>query len=87
MACSCPVVASNIPSLKERCGDAAIYCDPNNPEDIATKISSIIDDENLRNKHIQLGLKHALVYDWEKTSIESFKVLEKVCISERPKNK
>jgi glycosyltransferase involved in cell wall biosynthesis len=79
MACGCPVIVSNIPSLKERCGNAAIYCDPNNPQDIATKISSIIEDENLRNKLIQLGLKHARIYDWKKTAIETFKILEKVC--------
>ena len=25
---ACPVVASDIPSMRERCGDAAAYCDP-----------------------------------------------------------
>ena len=35
MACGCPVVASDIPSVKEHAGDAAVYFDPNSIESIA----------------------------------------------------
>ena len=35
MACGCPVAASNVASLPEVCGDAAVYFDPLSPESIA----------------------------------------------------
>ena len=44
MACGCPVVASGIPALREVCGDAALYCNPADPADIAAAICMILDD-------------------------------------------
>ena len=41
MACGCPVVASDIPALRERCGDAAIYCDPYDIDSIAAVSSRL----------------------------------------------
>ena len=40
MACFCPVVAADIPALREICGDAAIFCNPMLPEDIADHVCS-----------------------------------------------
>ncbi|MDD2307881.1 MAG: glycosyltransferase family 1 protein, partial [Prolixibacteraceae bacterium] len=47
MACSCPVIVSTAASLPEVCGDAALYCDPYSPADIAEKINRLIDDSAL----------------------------------------
>ncbi|MEK9149094.1 MAG: glycosyltransferase, partial [Candidatus Desantisbacteria bacterium] len=38
MACGCLVLASDIPAFREVCGDAAIYFDPLNVEEISEKI-------------------------------------------------
>jgi glycosyltransferase involved in cell wall biosynthesis len=38
MACGCPVVASDIPAVREYAGECAIYFDPTNPNSIATRI-------------------------------------------------
>jgi glycosyltransferase involved in cell wall biosynthesis len=43
MACDCPVAASNVASLPEVCGDAAIYFDPLDPESIADGIRTVLD--------------------------------------------
>ena len=49
MECGCPVVVSDLPALKERCGDAAIYCDPSNTDSIAAAVEEIMDDKTLRS--------------------------------------
>jgi glycosyltransferase involved in cell wall biosynthesis len=53
MANGCPVVASAIPALRETCKDAAMFCDPNSPEDIADRVLQLCNDvpsqKQLRN--------------------------------------
>jgi len=78
MACGCPVIVSNRASLPEVCGDAALYCDPFNPEDIAQKIKLIIEDENLRETLRQKGLERAKQFTWEKCARETIAVIKKV---------
>jgi len=55
MVCNCPVITSNISSLPEVGGDAAIYFDPNKPADIAAKLLMVLTDSNLRNDMIARG--------------------------------
>ena len=50
MACGCPVVVSNIPPLREICGDAALYCDPYDVRDISNKMSILLSNKNLAEK-------------------------------------
>lgn len=47
MACGCPVVASSIPALREVCRDAALFCDPLAPEDIARQVCRVLDEPDL----------------------------------------
>ena len=44
MACGAPVAASNVASLPEVCGDAAVYFDPASVESIADAIRRVLDD-------------------------------------------
>ena len=44
MACGAPVAASNVASLPEVCGDAAVYLDPTSVESIAHAIRRVLDD-------------------------------------------
>jgi len=46
----CPTVISNVSSLPEVGGDAAIYFDPLSVDDIAQKIEKVISDEKLRGE-------------------------------------
>ena len=43
MACGCPVAASDVASIPEVCGDAAVYFDPLDPESIAEGIRAVLD--------------------------------------------
>jgi glycosyltransferase involved in cell wall biosynthesis len=79
MACGCPVVASSIPSLRERCGDAAIYCDPAAPLEIADAVYRIIVDEELKEDLREKGLERAALYDWKNCAKETFQLFKTIC--------
>ena len=55
MACECPVVSSNTASLPEACGNASLYINPNDVNDIAEKMIRILSDNNLRNELVEKG--------------------------------
>lgn len=55
MTCGCPVVVARSSALPESCGDAALYCDPSNPEDIAEKVGSLLDNPTLVEQMRSLG--------------------------------
>lgn len=55
MQCEVPVITSNIGALPEICGDAALYADPENFEDIADKMMLIFKDESKRSELIKKG--------------------------------
>jgi glycosyltransferase involved in cell wall biosynthesis len=68
MEFACPVVASDIPSLREVCGDAAVYVDPHSPAGIATAVEKLLQDDDFRRDLGQKGLQHCARYSWALTS-------------------
>lgn len=70
-----PVITSNISSLPEICGDAALYFNPDSIEDIAFKILMIVKNENLRTELIQKGISNCLRFSWEKAAREILELL------------
>lgn len=55
MSCGCPVVSSNASSLPEVCGDAALYFNPNNVNDIVVAMQKIVENENIVKDLINKG--------------------------------
>ena len=78
MACGCPCVVSNVASLPEVCGEAALYCDPYDVQDIARKIYELIVNDDLRETLIAKGFKQVETYKWENTATFIVKALEEV---------
>lgn len=78
MACGTPVVTSNVSSLPEVAGDAAVLVDPYNVDDIANAIYNVINDNELRESLIDKGLKRAKEFSWEKAAKETLEVFEEV---------
>lgn len=64
MGCGCPVLAGDIPSLRERCGDAARYCDPASEDDIVAELETLLDDPTLREQLRVAGYAQARRYSW-----------------------
>jgi glycosyltransferase involved in cell wall biosynthesis len=68
MACGTPVVTSNVSSLPEVVGDAAILVKPENVFDIARGIREVLTDEALRADLIRRGYEQAARFSWERTA-------------------
>jgi glycosyltransferase involved in cell wall biosynthesis len=64
MACGTPVVTSNVSSLPEVAGTAALLVDPYDPEAIATGICQALTDEAKRADLIASGLERARSFSW-----------------------
>lgn len=60
-----PVVASRGSSLEEVGGDAAMYVDPQNSEEIAQAVIRLVSDETLRKEKIRLGSEQLKKFDWQ----------------------
>ena len=77
MSCGCPVLASDIPVLKEVCGDAAIYFDPNNTDDIRQAIRQALTlTENDRRTRQTMGYQNVSRFSWEKSAKAIINLIE-----------
>ncbi|MDT4310043.1 glycosyltransferase family 1 protein [Klebsiella aerogenes] len=68
MASGIPVITSRTTSLGEVAGDAALVVDPENIHQIATAISKLHHDEDLKTQLIDKGFKQVIKYSWGATS-------------------
>jgi len=78
MACGCPVITSNVSSMPEVAGDAAVLVDPKNDDEIARRILEVLENEKLQDELKKKGIARAKEFSWEKCAKETFKVLEGV---------
>ncbi|MBD2292138.1 glycosyltransferase family 4 protein [Anabaena sphaerica FACHB-251] len=76
MACGTPVITSNLSSLPEVAGDAAILINPYNVGEITAAMQAIINDLEMRKQLSEKGLKRANQFSWKKTGIATVEVLK-----------
>ncbi len=74
MANNCLVLASDIPALKEVCGDTAIYFNPYDINDMVEKMKEIYSNDNSGKK--ERGSERAKLFSWERMAKETLKVYE-----------
>lgn len=55
MCCDTPVITSNLSSMPEAGGDAALYVNPDDPKDVAEKMRQLMSDPALREELIAKG--------------------------------
>lgn len=77
MTCGCPIVVSNSSSLPEIGGDAALYCNPHKPEDIAEKMTAIHRDESIRSRLRMEGFKQILKFTWKQSARQALSLVER----------
>lgn len=73
-----PVITSNVSSMPEVGGDAALYVDPFNVEDIKNKLDQMMRDEQLKKEMIKKGFKQVKKFSWEKAAQQTLGVYEKL---------
>lgn len=74
MACGIPVITSNVSSMPEVGGEAALYIDPYDVSDIKDKLKMVMEDSKLRENLIKKGFNQAMKFSWEKAAKETIGV-------------
>jgi len=72
-----PVITSNVSSMPEVAGDAALCVNPNSPEDIAEAMTRLAQDMDLRNIFIEKGRKQREEFSWDRSADLMWKAIEK----------
>ncbi len=76
MACGTPVLCSNVSSLPEVAGNAALLVDPLDVEGMAEAMNRVLQDEELRARLVERGRQQVRRFSWERCARETLTVLE-----------
>lgn len=68
MGCNIPIITSNTTSMPEVVENAAILCNPNNPQHITDALATMYKDKALRASLIEKGKNQLDKFSWDKTS-------------------
>ena len=68
MAAGIPVLTSNVTSLPEVGGKAALYANPGSVGEIAAGMERLAKDSDLRNKLINAGIERSALFSWDRTA-------------------
>lgn len=75
MAHGCPVASSSATCLPEIYGDAAVYFDPLDIEEMARVVDGVLDDQDQRKQLIEHGHKRLKLYSWQTMTKQIHKTL------------
>lgn len=78
MSFGCPVITSNVSSLPEICGDAALYIDPYDSVDIRNGIETLINNSHLRIQLSEAGKERVKLFNMENYVKKLYEVYAKV---------
>lgn len=78
MSCGCPVITSNVSSLAEISGDAALQVTPGDIGELTDAITTLLNDEELSLNYIEKGFAQSAMFTWEKTSDHTLKIIESI---------
>lgn len=76
MACGSPVITTNVSSLPEVGGDAALYVTPKQPDELAEAIEKILTSTTLQTTLVEKGFVQAKQFSWSRTAELTEKVYE-----------
>ena len=77
MSLRCLVLASDIPAFKEIAGDAAIYFDPKENNDLHAKLKDILENVEMHKEaKIEIAFKKAEQFSWEKAAAQTLNIYE-----------
>lgn len=75
--CGVPVIGATGSCLEEAGGPNSLYVSPDNPEELTSCISQVLNDENLKTKMIEEGLKYARQFSEENIAKNLMAVYQK----------
>lgn len=77
MASGCPIVLTNSSSFPEVAGEAGIYFENNNQEDLRLKIVKVMTDNVFRTEQIQKGLSQVQKFTWDDAANKCLELFRK----------
>ena len=83
MACGTPTIVSNVSSLPEVVGDAALLVNPRDEEEIAVAMHRLLTDDALHAELREKGLQRARTFSWDKAAQRTLAVYRQV-VAARP---
>jgi glycosyltransferase involved in cell wall biosynthesis len=78
MSCGAPVITSNRTSLPEIVGDAGILVDPADINGLASALTRVLTNAQLRNSMRQRGAERAKLFSWDKTARETLAIYDEL---------
>ncbi|MDB9527478.1 glycosyltransferase family 1 protein [Oscillatoria sp. CS-180] len=75
MACGTPVIASNISSIPEVTGEAALLVSPTSPDEMTDAMAQVARDRTLWDQLSEAGLKRSAQFSWENTGQATISLL------------
>lgn len=76
MAVGLPVIAARASCLPEIYGNAVLYFDPYDVDDLVSKINSVLTDEKLKKELIKNGLTQVKKYSWAKMAKQTWEIYQ-----------
>ncbi|HBZ66641.1 MAG TPA: glycosyltransferase family 1 protein [Bacteroidales bacterium] len=76
--CGTPVITSNVTSMPEIAGGAALLTDPSSPESISDAMKQLATDKRLRDELVQKGLERAKAFSWNQTADKLWDSMNKI---------
>jgi len=81
MQCGVPVVTSNVSSLPEVVGNAAIMINPKDEMELCNTMNEVYNNEALRAKYAALGIVRANDFSWQKCANDYIEIFKKIVLS------
>jgi glycosyltransferase involved in cell wall biosynthesis len=78
MASGVPVACARAASLPETAENAALFFDPENPEDMADRMVTLAENREIRDCLVSAGLKRARDFSWDATAQKTFDLIMEV---------
>jgi glycosyltransferase involved in cell wall biosynthesis len=71
LSCDCPLVCSDTGAVREVVGNAGLYFNPANPEELAKALERIVEDDQLRASLRAAGQTRVQQFSWEKCAAQT----------------
>jgi len=86
MGQGCPVITSNVSSLPEVVGDAAVLIDPLNTTELAQAMIKVLTDDELKRGMSIKGINRAKLFSWDKAAEKYVEAFDRVLMDKRAQN-
>ena len=84
MACGTPTIVSNVSSLPEVVGDAALLVNPQDTEELAIALQRLLTDDMLHAELREKGLQRAACFSWDQAAHKTLEVYRRVIAASVP---